>query len=259
MLPTDRAEASILCACIGIDAASDADQELLVGLRGFLDACAATEASTARFDLEGTELVIEATPALFAPLAITTAFRNHRAVAHARTSSLAEAERQFRLLAADQPGSASVLNLARVLALQGRWDEADALAQQAQQRTAGDPGLLRLRGLLARGRTLGGDAGLDPVQVAVEQAQLYVDLGAPELARRAVMPLVEAHPDRPELVVAVTAYVADRRMDLARRAVLAARDRGHATLWDETLAQLQRLETAARAPQQPMRVPGRLP
>jgi len=256
LAPDDRADAAVTWASIRLDATSEVEQEALGRLRDFFDAVATQAGGVAHLDADGEDMVVELSREACDWLRTTNSFRNHRAVAHARTLDLAAAERLFRDIALHDATPASQVNLARAIAFQGRWEEAITVVEQALRVYPGDGALLGLREPLGRGRSLVPQAaasGASPaasVDAAIERARLFLDLGAPELARRAVTPLLGAHPDRPELVVAkATADAADRRFDLARETLLEARarDPAHGAFFDEALARIRAAYPPPRA------------
>jgi hypothetical protein len=145
VLPRDRAEAAAMWSMFHVETKADAEQTELVAIRDFLDALATQTHGIASLDVGGATMSVDLSTEIAAYLNASHAFRSHRALAHARTLSLTDAEHQFRSLAQVDPGVSSSSNLVRVLALQDRWADARDVLLAAGQRHAGDPVLQRLR------------------------------------------------------------------------------------------------------------------
>ncbi len=171
------------------------------------------------------------------------------AVAEARTGDLAAAEATLRPVAVALPDAVPVWGtLALVLARQERFSEARGALDRARALSPGDPRLSEVTARLNRATALRRTAAVatDPIAAGAYRTQMFLALGAPVLARRAVTALETAYPGHPELsLLRAQVDASDRRYDLAREDLVAGRasDPEHAARWDAALNQLD----AARA------------
>jgi hypothetical protein len=189
--PETQAEAAIAWATLRLELLGDAEQPALHELRRAFDALA-TPGAVAVLRLGDTDVHLEPPPAARDRLAATSAFRNARAIAHARSLDLEGAEPLFAALARERGESAAFGGLARVQALSGRWDEAARTLEAGTARHPHDPALADLQALVTRGRGLA--AAADPLARAVGEARLQAALGSPALAHRTLAAAAAAHP-----------------------------------------------------------------
>ncbi len=275
LLPHDHADAAVAWASFHLQTATDGEQDLLTRIRDFLDALVTGKSGVAHLDTGEFVMAVELSPAIGDRFRDQWSFSNHRALAHARTLNLAEAERQLRELALVETGTSSLVNLARVLALQERWQEASRLVNQALVRQPQQPGLFDLRATLSDGLRLtppqrGHDAiaadsmlaseqADSVVRGGIERARVTLELTSPESARLVLDGLLAAYPQDARLVVArVVLDVMDGQPDLAQQRLRQAQDadpeRSH--IWK---AAQDKLKAAAPPPPPPPRRTLRLP
>lgn len=169
-----------------------------------------------------------------------------RAQTYARTGELVEAERQLAAILQLDPRSAGawVLRIA-VAARRGEWEAARAALARARGSLPGDPTVEGMGQALERAYGLAQQPAPDPVAVAVRDARVQYELGAPETARGILDAALAAYPGNPVLIMErARADVADARFDLARRVLEQARDDdpGNAAQWDVALQRLAAAE-----------------
>jgi predicted Zn-dependent protease len=178
------------------------------------------------------------------------------------------AERQLRELARVETSTSSLVNLARVLALQERWQEASRLVNQALLREPQRPGLLDLRATLDDGMRLpppqtqrdatapdaapGAEQADSVVRAGIERARVTLELTGPEAARRVIDRHLAAYPQDAHLVVARAVLdVVDGQPNLAQQRLRQAQvaDPRRASIWEAAQERL----TPAGTPQRPLR------
>jgi tetratricopeptide (TPR) repeat protein len=193
--PDTRAEATLLWAQIRLQRTRDNEMQVLESLRDFFDAWATGHEP--RLEMDGITVAVEPLQQSRQQTIRSAAFRSARAVACARTGRWSEAATQFRdLLEADRSAGAHA-NLVRVLACEGRWDEAlqavvaglalhpqDALlleqrriiaALQATPASDLDRAVTRARMWLALGSTLRARQELEPWRAASSAETRWVE------------------------------------------------------------------------------------
>lgn len=112
-------------------ATPDADQPTLVRLRDFFDAVDRGDPAPVRFEARGLRVSLKWNDLERAQRRRLFQYRIVRAIAHARTLSLAEAERALRdVLAATPDAWLAWQNLSLVLAAAERWEEAVVAARE---------------------------------------------------------------------------------------------------------------------------------
>jgi len=278
----------------------DADQDRLVALRNFYDELATRGAATldtgstalrgaATLDAGGTALrgaaTLDAgsTAMRAAPTSVVQGMvQNNRSVraargmTHARTGSVVIAEGLFRDLAREEPNAANAANFARVVALQGRWDDALRTLESARRAYPNDPGLTRLADSVQRARAwarmnvvpaahptrgtgaaavpgIAGTPGTssdgvpgadDSVLDATARARLWLEVGSLSQARALWSEAVAQAPGRAD-VVAVGALLdaLQGHAEQATASLQSARthDAANATLYDATLAEVRQI------------------
>ncbi len=136
-----RLESMARYASLRVDTLPDAAQAELAELRDFFDAIAAGH-PRAHLTVDGARLEAAVRPEARARLERRRSFGVQRAVLHSRTGQLPHAEALFEARLEQFPDRASSwANLARCRALQGRFQQATALLDEALARFPSDPGL----------------------------------------------------------------------------------------------------------------------
>ncbi len=241
--PDMRAWAAVAWAASWLRTLPDAEQERLTALRSFYDDL--SERGTATLDANGTAWPIAPTSVIRGQ--VRNAVANARAMTHARTGSLATAEALFADIARHDSNPANVANWARVVALQGRCDEALAALAPVRRANPSDAELAALDTAIRRAQVWANEGETkEPRAVAARavaaRARLWLDVGSLPLALRTLETLDAAAAQAPE-VTAVRALTraADGRPDEARTLLVAARtqDPSHAALYDRALAELE--------------------
>jgi thioredoxin-like negative regulator of GroEL len=187
------------------------------------------------------------------PPRVWRALRDHpafvgvpRAAAHARTGSLEAARDQLLSILEEYPRRAEAWNLLiAVFGRLGQWEAAREAYARAIRRIPGDGTVENMGRALARAQRAARRPAIDAIEVAVRDARVQRELGAPEAARRILDAALEQHPGEPRLVLErARADVADGRFDLARRVLERARERdpARAARWDTALRRLEEAE-----------------
>jgi hypothetical protein len=181
-------------------ATPDTDQATLVRLRDFFDAVDRGDPAPIRFEARGLRVALKWNDLERAQRRRLFQYRIVRAIAHARTLSLSEAERQLRdVLAATPDAWLAWQNLALVLAAAERWDDAVAAASETVRHDPANPRPRALRELLASLRTR--VAAATPVDSAahdVATVSALLDLHLSVAARRRLAAAVTARGPSPE-------------------------------------------------------------
>lgn len=232
-------------AALLVTVTSDADQSRLNDLRELFDGL--SEDAQLRIDVP--ELHLDER----IPRDTWRRWRDHptlvllpRAMAHLRTGRLESAESLLHEVLAEDPRRAAAWNL--LIAVHGRrleWDAARDAYERAARRVPGDESVAAMGQALARAYALSMTPVPSPIAVAIRNARVQRELGAPEAARRILDAALEHSPHHPPLVLErARTDVADRRFDLARQVLERARaeDPANASRWDEALRRLSEAE-----------------
>jgi len=242
--PDTRAWAVVQWSSQRLRTLGDAEQPELNALRVFYDTLmqpGAVPAGGVVLDAGATLLRAEPSRLMRDLLRQSDSARLTRALLHARTGSYAVAESELRALLRVEANPALAGNLVRIVAFQERWEEARALLQNARRAFPDDEELVRLATLIDGERRVSAEP--DPVRRDAARVRLWLDLGSFPLARATLTPLLAAHPQVPEVVVAKIFMTAEEgRIEEARRALFAARERdpAHAATWNEAIAEFER-------------------
>lgn len=226
----------------------DADQRSLAALRQWLDALTGGEESLLDLaDVRVRTRFSEETRAWLREDAM--AYVIPRAIAHARTGDLDEAERSLRALVRSQPRLVPAWgNLVQVLAMRESWSDARAAVEHALRLAPGDASLSRMREVIdGAERSLAAPAR-DDSERAVRRAQALLAMGAPGRAREVLSTVSDGDPSQPAVVLTrVRVEMADHQVERAREIVrgASASDPAHAAQWGGVLARID--EAAARA------------
>ena len=233
----ERAKVAALWVYIRQDTVTDGELDELNNLRRFLDDLADADDPRLSLTVERRPLVFSPGEAARGSIRRGRSFATTRAILHARTLDLAGAEAQFRALTVAEPGRvAGWVNLARVLALQERLPEAEAVLAAAERELPLDPTLKRFaRGVAAFASALAA-ASTEPARVLARGKGL-LSLGAPRQALSALRPILEAPavpPSVDAVEVAIEASLALGESDQAARILGDARARGpgEAPAWE---------------------------
>lgn len=245
--PDLRAWSALAWAAARVRMLEDGDQDQLVALRTFYDELATRGAAT--LDADGAALRAAPTSVVQGMVRTNRSVRSARAMTHARTGSVAVAEQLFEDLAREDPNAANAANVARVVALQGRWDDALARLESARRAYPSDAGLSRLADSVRRARSWAamnapGGAAADPVRTATARARMWLDVGSLSQARAVWSEAAAQAPTRAE-VIAVGALL-DALQGQPAQAIAAlqsarARDGAHAAVYDAVLAEVQQV------------------
>lgn len=222
--PDEQAQAAALWVFIEQEATPDWEQARLSSLRELLDGLAQPDGHpTVSGPIPPRRL--DPSPKARAKLTSSVTFRTQRAILHARTTDLLFAEAEFRALVAAFPQRpAGWANLARVLAWKQDWTAAQAVLADAQSRFPADSALASLeRRVDEVARRIGGlPPGSEERLLATGEGM--IQLGAEDLGRRHLEPVLAARPDDPALVRwRVRYHLAGDRPDLARQSIDRAR------------------------------------
>lgn len=134
-------------------ATPDGDQATLQRMRDFFDAVERGDPAPLRFEARGLRVALRWNDLERAQRRRLFQYRIVRAIAHARTLSLAEAERTLREVLASTPDAwLAWQNLALVLAASDRWDDAVRAAAEAARRDPANAGARALQTQLASWR-----------------------------------------------------------------------------------------------------------
>ncbi len=165
-------------------ATPDDDQATLVRMRDFFDAVDRGDPAPIRFEARGLRVALQWNDAERAQRRHLFPYRIVRAIAHARTLSLAEAERQLRDVLTGSPNAwLAWQNLSLVYAASGRWGDAVSAADEAARRDPANAGARALRDHLAALRAQI-DAASDPAARDVAAVRALLELRLIVAARR---------------------------------------------------------------------------
>jgi len=239
--PDTRAWAAVQWASQRLRTLGDMDQPQLLELRHFYDVLmqpGAVPAGGVALDAGATILRVDPSRLMRDLLRKSDTARHTRGLLHARTSSYAIAEQEFTDAMRLDANPILAGNLIRVIAFQERWDEVRSLLDKSRRAFPDDPGLEGLAVLVEEESNLRQEP--DPVRREAGRARLWLDFGSIPLARRTLAPLLEAHPEVPEVVIASAFAIAEEgQIEAGRRTLLAARERDptHLAIWDAALAE----------------------
>jgi tetratricopeptide (TPR) repeat protein len=235
---------ALLSSRLLIGMVQDTDQDRLLTLRDFYDRAVATNHLELawpgiRLDMRLPESFAEQIKADASLVGIPHAAVTMRTLDLARARNLVE-----RVLKTDPDNAGAWLLLARIQARQRQLTEADRSLEQARKHGPSTPGTAELARALSEVRELASIPAHDERARRIRDAQIELTLQAPEAARRALQPELDANPGDPSVVVAyVRTMMADRRFDLAKEAIENAETRS-----PEHAAQWQKLREALHAP-----------
>lgn len=198
---------------------SDADSEALESIRAFYDALADPLQSTVRLSLDGVSVETRPSDHSRARIAAHPAFSNNRAIATLRSGHIVEASAIFTSSCRRHPEHFELwVGLCRALALAGRLDHA---LREAANGSVRFPERVREVAAVA--------TAIDRVRSAPglpARAVAIARLGSPREGRRLLREMQLERPPSPEQVAATCQIdLLDRRPDLARANLAAARDR----------------------------------
>ncbi len=214
---------SILLAATEVKQTSDSDQATLLADRAFLDGLAAAPGTVATLDSPHARLRLALSPGerTWVVDQLTDPYRLARAVAHARTLSFPEAERLLGAILRDEPRSSLAWrNLLLVYAGEQRWDDALGAAARAARLLPDDRVVPLLGRRIERARHELTPLPSGSPERAVALAELFIDLGQRELARRTLAPALAADPGRPDAVLALARADETDGLPQTARAVL---------------------------------------
>ncbi|MFO0602810.1 MAG: glycosyltransferase family 39 protein [Polyangiales bacterium] len=166
-------------------ATPDDDQATLVRMRDFFDAVDRGDPAPVRFEARGLRVALKWNDAERADRRRLFPYRIVRAIAHARTLSLAEAERQLRDVLTESPDAwLAWQNLSLVYAASDRWGDAVAAADEAARRDPANAGARALRDRLAALRAQVDAAANNPAARDVAAVRALLELRLTVAARR---------------------------------------------------------------------------
>ena len=168
-------------------------------VRDFFDAIDAGAPPPVRLTTRLGSVEVRWSPAVREARRTAFQYRIARAIAHARTGSYAEAERQLvEVLRATPDAWLAWQNLALVQATTGRWPEALATLRQAAARDPANGGILALAQALDRaGAPVMQQPPNTPART-LAQCDALLSLHMVDAARRTLAPLLTTEPVSPE-------------------------------------------------------------
>lgn len=222
----------------------DTDQSQLLTLRTFYDLAVEKH----RLELLGPRISLNMDiPESFASqlLGDASLFAIPHAAVTMRTLDLGGAEAQTQsILTADPDNDTAWMMLARIQARLRRFADARTSLENARQRAPESVAVQSLDRALRQATQIAEQPAESERAHRLRDAQINVLLGAPEAARRALQPALDANPADPTIVLAyVRTMLADGRLDLAEQ-VIANAER----LAPENADNWQRLKAALPRP-----------
>jgi len=240
-------------AYIKLHLTSDAEQPELLRLRRFLDHVADRTQDTAQ--LQTRELTINVPLSSYQRHQITTMrifgdFARSRAMAHARTMQLEEAEAIAKQAVANEQGNPFAWEqVVRVLLWRSNWGEAATVVAESKRRFP-DFDWRFLEEAVSDGRRLSqgmGDLSAADIERVVALSRYFSEMGLPILGRRVIQLAARGRTDVRLVHGMVFAHIADKRFDLARQELQRARPlfEGREQEFEGALSEVRARERAA--------------